>query len=235
MHTFTLSSDRHAALDRPVWSSLTGGHRHFALGNALAVRYPREVGPFAALADDSPAAWTALAALLAPGESVMLVTPDPVAGADGLAATRLGPVLQMVATRDAGGASGATLLLGEDDAAEMRSLTGLTNPGPFGVRTHELGEFLGIRDGGVLAAMTGERMRPSGMVEVSAVCVHPEHRGKAYARTLMVEKMRRIVDRGDLPFLHVYPDNAGAIALYESLGYVARRTLQLTKVTAAWA
>ena len=232
MHTFALSSDRHAALDCPVWSSLTGGHRHFAMGNSLALRYPREVGPFAALADDGPAACTALAALLAPGESVMLVTPDPLAGADGLAATRLGPVLQMVATRDAGSAGAATLLLGEDDAAEMRSLTGMTNPGPFGVRTHELGEFLGIRDGGVLAAMTGERMRPSGMVEVSAVCVHPEHRGKAYARTLMVEKMRRIVDRGDLPFLHVYPDNAGAIALYESLGYVARRTLQLTMVTA---
>ncbi len=232
MHTFALSPERHAALDHPVWSSLTGGHRHFAQGGPLALRYPREVGPFAALGQDSPAAWTALAALLAPGESVMLVTPDPLAGADGLEATRLGPVLQMVATRDAGHAAAQTVLLGEDDAAEMRSLTGLTNPGPFGMRTHELGEFLGIRDGGVLAAMTGERMRPGGMVEVSAVCVHPEHRGKAYARTLMVEKMRRIVDRGDLPFLHVYPDNASAIALYESLGYVARRTLQLTRVTA---
>ena len=232
MHIFALSPERHAALDHPVWSSLAGGHRHFAQGGPLALRYPREVGPFAALLGDSPAAWTALASLLAPGESVMLVTPDPVVGADGLEATRLGPVLQMVATRDAGSAAAATLLLGEDDAAEMRSLTGLTNPGPFGVRTHELGEFLGIRDGGMLAAMTGERMRPSGMVEVSAVCVHPEHRGKAYARILMVEKMRRIVDRGDLPFLHVYPDNASAIALYESLGYVARRTLQLTRVTA---
>ena len=236
MHTFALSESRHALLDRPVWASLSGGHRHFALCNdssgPLAMRYPPEVGPFAALRDDSPQAWAALASLLAPGESVLLVTLDPVTGSHELEATRLGPVLQMVATRDAGRCDTELLLLGDADAPEMRTLTGLTNPGPFGTRTHELGEFLGIRDGGMLAAMTGERMRPEGMVEVSAVCVHPEHRGKAYARVLMVEKMRRIVDRGDLPFLHVYPDNLGAIALYESLGYAARRTLQLTRVTA---
>lgn len=231
MLSFTLTPARQAALDHPVWSSLTGGHRRFAQGGALALRYPREVGPFAALAEPGARAWDELAALLAPGESVMLVTPDPVVCASRLEVTRLGPVLQMVATRDAGHCEAATVLLGEDDAPEMRSLTGLTNPGPFGTRTHELGEFLGIRDGGMLAAMTGERMRPEGMVEVSAVCVHPEHRGKAYARSLMIQKMRRIVVRGDLPFLHVYPDNRGAIALYESLGYAPRRVLQLSKVS----
>lgn len=229
--TFEASREQLAALDRPVWSSLNDGHRHFALGGELAKRYPREIGPFAALADDSPEAWAALASLMEPGESVMMVTPQTVAAAPGLKVEPLKPVLQMLSSRDAGTTGEATLLLGDADAAEMRSLTGLTNPGPFGTRTHELGEFLGIRSGGMLAAMTGERMRFGGLVEVSAVCVHPEHRGKAYARTLMVEKMRRIVDRGALPFLHVYPDNRGAIALYESLGYVGRRELQLTKVT----
>jgi predicted GNAT family acetyltransferase len=220
-----------AALDRPVWSSLNGGHRHFALGDALAKRYPREIGPFAALADDSPSAWESLAALVEPGESVMMVTPQPVIAAPGFSVEPLKPVLQMLASRDAGTTGETMLLLGDADAAEMRSLTALTNPGPFGTRTHELGEFLGVRSGSMLAAMTGERMRFGGMVEVSAVCVHPEHRGKAYAKTLMVEKMRRIVDRGALPFLHVYPDNRGAIALYESLGFVGRRELYLTKLT----
>lgn len=227
---FDASVEQLAALDRPVWSSLNGGHAHFALGAALAKRYPREIGPFAALADDSPAAWTALASLLEPGEAVMMVTPELVAEAPGFEVEALKPVLQMLATRDAGATGESTLLLGDADAEEMRALTGMTNPGPFGARTHELGEFLGIRAGATLAAMTGERMRFKGMVEVSAVCVHPEHRGKAYARTLLVEKMRRIVDRGALPFLHVYPDNAGAIALYESLGYVGRRQLRLTKL-----
>lgn len=226
-----LSPALQSALDRPVWSALSGGHRHLALGGEAARRYPRTIGPFAALADASPEAWTALAALLDPGEAVMLVTPDLPAPGAGLAATPLDPVLQMVATRDPGPSALPFAVLGEDDAAGMRALAWLTNPGPFAERTHELGEFLGIRLDGQLAAMAGERMRPSGAVEASAVCVHPDHRGKAYARHLLAERTRRILARGDQPFLHVYPSNKGAIALYESLGYVVRTQLHLTRVT----
>lgn len=219
----------HAALDRPVWSALEGGHRHLALGGPLAKRYPREIGPFAALADDSPQAWEALAALLLPGEAAMLVTATAPVRAPGLSLTPLDPVLQMVATRDLAPATLSFSVLGEADAPEMRELAGLTNPGPFAQRTHELGEFLGVRAGGRLAAMAGERMRPDGAVEVSAVCVHPEHRGQAYARHLLAERTRRIMAQGNQPFLHVYPSNRGAIALYESLGYVVRRQLHLTR------
>lgn len=229
----SLSPALHAALDRPVWSALEGGHRHLALGGPLARRYPREIGPFAALADDSPAAWEALAALLLPGEAAMLVTPDAPRGAPGFTVTPLDPVLQMVATRAPAPATLPFAVLGEADAGEMRLLAGLTNPGPFAGRTHELGEFLGIRDGRRLAAMAGERMRPHGAVEVSAVCVHPEHRGKAYARHLLAERTRRIMAGGQQPFLHVYPSNAAAVALYESLGYVLRRQLHLTRVMLA--
>lgn len=223
----------HATLDQPVWSALEGGHRHLALGGPLARRYPREIGPFAALADDSPAAWEALAALLLPGEAAMLVTPDAPRQGPGFTVTPLDPVLQMVATRAPGPGTLPFAVLGGADAGEMRELAGLTNPGPFAQRTHELGEFLGIREAGRLAAMTGERMRPHGAVEVSAVCVHPEHRGKAYARHLLAERTRRIMAGGQQPFLHVYPSNRGAIALYESLGYVLRRQLHLTRVTLA--
>ncbi len=233
MAAFYPSFTLHDALDRPVWSALNGGHRHLALGGPLARRYPREIGPFAALADERTAAWDALAALLLPGEAAMLVTPDAPAGAAGLTVTPLDPVLQMVATRLPERAMLPFAVLGEADAPEMRALAGLTNPGPFAQRTHELGEFLGIRDGGRLAAMAGERMRPHGAVEASAVCVHPEHRGKAFARHLLAERTRRIMARGDAAFLHVYPSNAGAIALYESLGYVVRRQLHLTRVRLA--
>lgn len=232
--TFADSPSLHAALDRPVWSSLIGGHRHLAEGGVLARRYPRAIGPFAALADDSPAAWAALAAQLAPGEAAMLVTPHAVSVAPGFTVTPLDPVLQMVATRrpDPPPAGLPLLVLDDADAPEMQALAALTNPGPFAARTHQLGEFLGVRDAGMLAAMAGERMRPEGTIEVSAVCVHPDHRGKAYARHLLAERTRRIVDGGKLPFLHVYPGNRGAIALYESLGYVVRRQLHLTRVVA---
>jgi predicted GNAT family acetyltransferase len=229
----SLSPALHAALDRPVWSALSGGHDRLALGGPLAKRYPREIGPFAALADDSPEAWDALAALLLPGEAAMLVTllpPAAPAQRPGLAVTPLDPVLQMVATRALAPATLPFSVLRDTDGPDMLALAGLTNPGPFAQRTHELGEFLGIREGGRLAAMAGERMRPHGAVEVSAVCVHPEHRGKAYARHLLAERTRRIAAQGDQPFLHVYPSNKGAIALYESLGYVVRRQLHLSRV-----
>ena len=230
MDTFDLSPSMLAALDHPVWSALNSGHQALALGAALARRYPRELGPFAALADDSPAAWAALGALLAPGEAAMLVTSAPVGPQPGFTVTALDPVWQMVATRDPGPVAAPFAVLGEADAFDMHALATLTNPGPFGPRTHQLGEFLGVRDGAMLAAMTGERMRLEGLLEVSAVCVHPEHRGKAYARGLMVDKMRRIIDRGSIPFLHVYPSNGSAVALYESLGYAMRRQLHLTRV-----
>lgn len=233
----SLTPAQHAVLDQPVRSALEGGHSHLALGGPLAKRYPREIGPFAAVAGDSPAAWRALAALLLPGEAAMLVTPEAPSQAaaqrSGLALMPLDPVLQMVATREPEAPTLPFAVLGEADAGEMRALAGLTNPGPFAERTHVLGEFLGIRTGDRLAAMTGERMRPHGAVEVSAVCVHPAHRGKAYARHLLAERTRRIMALGCQPFLHVYPSNEGAIALYESLGYVLRRQLQLTRVMLA--
>lgn len=221
----------HGALDRPVWSALNGGHRQLALGGPLAKRYPRDIGPFAALADDSAAAWEALAALLLPGEAAMLVTPGaPASTAAGVTLTPLDPVLQMTATQAPAPAALPFSVLGEADAADMRALAALTNPGPFAQRTHELGEFIGIREDGRLAAMAGERMRPTDAVEVSAVCVHPDHRGKAYARQLLAERTRRILAQGWQPFLHVYPSNGAAIALYESLGYLVRAQLHLTRV-----
>ncbi len=75
----------------------------------------------------------------------------------------------------------------------MMALTALTKPGPFGKRTHELGTYLGIRRDGKLVAMAGERLKIPGYTEVSAVCTHPEHTGHGYARILMAEVMRRIL------------------------------------------
>ncbi len=76
--------------------------------------------------------------------------------------------------------------------------------------------------------MAGERMRPEGFCEVSGVCTHPEHRGRGYAGRLMRLVARRILERGETPFLHCFETNAGAIALYETLGFRARRRLVLT-------
>jgi predicted GNAT family acetyltransferase len=58
---------------------------------------------------------------------------------------------------------------------------------------------------------------------VSAVCTHPEHTGKGYAGILMAEVMKRIRDRGEIPFLHVRQDNVRAIEIYKRLGFRERK------------
>jgi GNAT superfamily N-acetyltransferase len=68
--------------------------------------------------------------------------------------------------------------LGRDDANDMLALAEHANPGPFGARTHLLGRFVGYRQHGRLLAMGGVRFRFPGLVELSAICVHRDARGR---------------------------------------------------------
>jgi predicted GNAT family acetyltransferase len=140
------------------------------------------------------------------------------------------PVHQMAAARiaDPDNEDLDIVPLGDADAAEMRALAELTQPGPFYARTHEMGEFVGIRENGRLIAMTGERMRVPGFTEISAVCTHPDARGRGLAAKLMRVVAARIVARGEQLFLHVYPHNKAAIAVYERLGFRHRADMRLT-------
>ena len=96
-------------------------------------------------------------------------------------------------------------------------------PGPFWARTPELGTYLGIREKGTLVAMAGERLRPPGWTEISAVCTAPEARGQGHAARLVGALAARLVGRGEGAFLPVAEANAGARALYEKLGFVTRK------------
>jgi hypothetical protein len=60
-----VSAAMESALNRPIWSALTTGDRRFAEGGALALRFPPDIAPFAATAEDSPEAFAALRELLA--------------------------------------------------------------------------------------------------------------------------------------------------------------------------
>lgn len=235
MTDFQLTRTQAAALDNPIRASLVSDHAHLSQGGAHARRYLPAIAPFAALLDESAEALGELrllalespAAVLTPAGTV----PPPI---DGLAVKFTAEVLQMVAVGATPPApAGSFLTLGAADAAEMVELTALTKPGPFLTRTHELGRYIGIREGGRLAAMAGERMRFDGFTEISAVCVHPDHRGRGHAQILFAEMMRWIAARGDRQFLHVYSDNAGAIALYERYGFAVRTVLNVTLLQAA--
>jgi predicted GNAT family acetyltransferase len=71
--------------------------------------------------------------------------------------------------------------------------------------------------------MAGERMRPPGWVEISAVCTDPDHRGQGLAVRLVRAVAAGIRERGETPFLHAAGNNTGAIRLYLAMGFDHRR------------
>ena len=58
--------------------------------------------------------------------------------------------------------------------------------------------------------------------EISAVCTHPDHRGKGYGGALLAAVGARMLSEGITPFLHAYASNTGAIALYRRMGFAHR-------------
>lgn len=212
-------------LDNPAWAALKGRHAHLATGDGPVRRYPAEVSPFAAL--ETPDALPVLAERMAEGETAVLWSPDELEAPTGVELVARFPIIQMVAFDfapvDARDAEALTLA----HVDEMIALTTLMKPGPFGNRTFEMGNYIGVHENGRLAAMAGERMKPLGFTEISAICVHPEHQGRGHARRLTSILGKRIVADGRVPFLNVLPENAAAIALYESLGFRLRRMMQV--------
>ncbi|MCK1639387.1 GNAT family N-acetyltransferase [Bradyrhizobium sp. 157] len=217
-------------LDYPIWTALTTTQRALAEGDDRARRYPTEITPFAAIADTSAESFAALAGLMSPQDIAVLFTPDPVNPPPEFKIALADTGEQMiVGTQVETPAHGVDIVtLGVNDVPDMIELTALTKPGPFNARTHELGTFLGIRIDGQLAAMIGERMKPVGYTEITAVCVHPSHRGRGYGQMLLSAISRQIVSRGEIPFLHVFTDNHSAIALYRRQGMEIRRRLHVT-------
>lgn len=211
-------------LDRPVWASLSTHHATLSTGGALAKRFTPDVNQFASARDDSEAALAALAALIQPGEKVFVLQAPEILIPQGLHVAKVAKGVQMVASHAMRNQPGRDeiLTLTDADAPEMLALATLTNPGPFLARTHVMGTFIGIRIGGRLAAMAGERMRMPGQTEVSGVCTDPDFRGRGLAKRLSAAVAEAIQARGDQPFLHAWKANLPAISLYEQLGFRLR-------------
>ncbi len=213
-------------LANPVWHALDGPQDKVAERTGLASRYRPDVAPFAALPDDvEPSAWDALAELVGAG-GVALLFRAAVDAPSGWEELFEGEGIQMLAPADDADREGGPFhQLTPADVPAMLDLVARTQPGPFARRTIELGTYLGVREGGALVAMAGERMHLDGHTEISAVCTDPAHRCRGLARALVLTLACRIRARGERPFLHVAADNVKAIRLYEALGFEATRSL----------
>ena len=115
-------------------------------------------------------------------------------------------------------------------AAAEHILVALAQPGPWRRRTVELGHYVGVVDGERLLAMAGQRMRPAGHVEISAVCTHPDAWGRGYGEAVTRAVTGAALDAGDVAFLHVAEGNDRARLLYERLGFRLRRRMAFTTV-----
>lgn len=222
-----------------VFAALRGRHARFAESEGRALRYVDAVAPFAALpADAAQQDWRDLAALACRTGTVALHRmPGDVP--DGWATEHNLDVHVM----NVFPFSGAGLTIGDEDpeivpltaedVPDMLDLTARTEPGPFRDRTIELGGYVGIRRGGVLAAMAGRRMSAPGhdspgWTEVSAVCTDPAFRGQGLATRLIRAVAAGIRAQGDEVFLHVRDSNTGAIALYERIGFTRLAPVAVT-------
>ncbi len=216
-------------LDHPVYAALTGAHSRFAEIQGRAVRYPADVAPFLAVPRESSAEdWVDAAHLVPPGTYVAVHRPEG-RTPDNWKVVREFEVLQMVEHSVGGADDPEAVVLGRRDVPEMLALVRETEPGPFLKRTIELGHYIGLRRGGVLIAMAGERFHFDGWREISAVCVAPAHRGQGLASRLVGALRCGIHGRSERAFLHVRSANTNAVALYKQLGFRVRapRTLRV--------
>ena len=211
-------------LDNPVWEALGTEDARLNCGTAVVRYFADDVSPFVGMKcwDDHDLAILEKELPADRSFSVMIADQVKIPACFEIVFTT--PLYQMVCTRfqPIFDSSLSMRSLGDADVPAMLELTSLTKPGPFLQRTIDFGHYIGIVEGDKLLAMAGERLHVQSYTEVSAVCTHPDHLGKGYASHLMSHACDTIIQRGNIPFLHVKQDNTRAIAKYEHLGFSIR-------------
>jgi ribosomal protein S18 acetylase RimI-like enzyme len=218
-------------LDNPIWSSLTSVFARFAEGSGKARRFPPNITSLAAVEEETKEAFADLANTLPAGDRCGLFLNHKHEVPEKFELFFANGLLQMECKNLLVGPSMKFLELKESDVPEMIQLVKMTEPGPFGARTIEMENYIGMRnDKGELIAMTGQRCQSDSFIEISAVCVHPDYRGKGLAKALVYEVCQRILAVKKTPCLHVLPTNESAIKSYRSLGFEVRRSFHLLSI-----
>ncbi|HEU5164724.1 MAG TPA: GNAT family N-acetyltransferase [Chitinophagaceae bacterium] len=217
-------------LDNMIWNALTTGNNDIAILNGDVGCYLPDIAPFAGMKDFNDANLKKLHEFIAINRSVAISSLDKM-NHDESRWKLIQPmdITQMVYehTVNTFTTKNSPLIvpLSEKHVPQMMELTALTRPGPFLQQTIRFKNYFGIFIEGRLAAMTGQRMHPRPYMEVSAVCTHPDFRGRGYAKTLMLHLMKIILDNSFTPFLHVLSNNSNAIELYKTIGFRIRKQI----------
>lgn len=208
-------------LGNVFWHALTGEQAQIAEGEGAARRFARGFSPMLGFADQRDPDFAALAPYCDPGERAYVQGWAGVAP-DGWQIDVDASMFLMTfkGERPARDEAPDAIPLHAGNVEEAVALATLTNPGPFGPRTLEMGDYFGLFEDGRLIAMAGERMHAGRYREVSGVCTHPDYQGRGLARRLTLKVLRLQMQRGQVPFLHVMSHNTSAHGLYQRMGFV---------------
>ena len=207
-------------LDNIMWNCMSGPHAKFATGSGSVRRYARGFSPIVGCENPELPDFDTLEKYCDPGESFYVDIWSGTAP-DGWRIDKEARMFKMVweAPAPAEDAAPDAVLLRPEHHEQAVALARLTNPGPFGIRTPELGEYFGYFDGDRLIAMAGERFCAGDLHEISGICTHPDFQGRGLARKLTLKLVRRQMQRGKTTFLHVMSHNTPARGLYEKMGF----------------
>jgi ribosomal protein S18 acetylase RimI-like enzyme len=219
-------------LDNPTWYALTSTHKPIGIGTSKAKRYPANVLPFVGFDIDAVYPLGTLQHEVRPGEVIYIIGELPKLPPSWVILGEIeGDQMvceKLIAVKYEDDVE--LLKLGESDIPEMYALINSVQPGFFKEDTAKIGTYYGVRVDGKLVSMAGERLKMTGLSEVSAVCTHPDYTGKGYAGQLVSLVAKQMILQNKIPFLHVVSSNDRAIKLYERLGFVKRRSITFWKI-----
>lgn len=209
----------------PIWHSLDTRHLGIAITNGPAKRYPPDIAPFVAVAEPTAEAAASLLEIVQPGESVGILNLIPPMEFGWELQNKIEIHQYVWRSEKPVQPSQIARLLTEKDILSMLELTALVYPAYFRPGTARLGDYFGWFEGDRLAAMAGIRMAMDGYQELSAICTHPDYRGRGLAAELTLHLVSEIRARGEVAFLHTESYNLAAKSLYEKLGFSLTRKL----------
>ena len=137
-------------LDRPVWSALATVHARFSLGSQNARRFQSDISPLGAARDEGLESLTELGNLIRSTDGIIIGQENRIICPPDTRATTMITAWQMLFddSKSQYRRGHAVEQLGENDAPAMMARAALTKPGSSVDRTHLLGEYWGIKQGG---------------------------------------------------------------------------------------